>query len=61
MALLDLPAAIKKIRDITKLDKIKYIGYSEGNMTMNIALHYSDYVKSSISHYVALAPIICFK
>lgn len=42
LALHDLPAAIKKIRDLTGLDKIKYIGYSQGTMTMNIALHYSE-------------------
>lgn len=61
MALYDIPAAIKKVRNVTGLQKIKYIGQSQGTMTMHIALHYSQYVRDSISHYIGMAPIISLK
>ena len=54
----DAPAQIDYLRHITNLDKVAYIGHSQGTAQMFYAIPaFQDYWKERLNLYVALAPI----
>jgi len=58
----DLPATIEYITNLTKVEKLTYIGHSQGTSQMFAALTKNiEYFKSKLNGYISLAPIVRFK
>jgi pimeloyl-ACP methyl ester carboxylesterase len=58
----DLPATIDYITNLTKVEKLTYIGHSQGTSQMFVALTKNiEYFKSKLNGFVSLAPIVRFK
>merc|ERR1719266_2519768 len=57
---LDVPAAIKYIKDKAGVDKVAYIGYSQGNILMTYALAKmeEEFFADNVSVFVSLAPCL---
>ena len=55
----DLPAHIRKIKEVTNVDKITYIGYSQGTEMMIYGLGTMyEYYQSVFRDVILLAPCI---
>ncbi len=54
----DIPASINYIKNVTKAEKVHFIGHSQGT-TLFCMLYMNDpaYVESSISTYISLASV----
>ena len=55
----DVPAAIEKIKEVSGVDKVAYIGYSQGTTMMFYALTQAteeNYLADNMSAFIALAP-----
>lgn len=58
MAKHDVPAVVQHVTKITKLQKVHYIGHSQGTLTMFTALHENNFnIQSKIASFHALCPI----
>lgn len=57
--MLDVPAGIKKIKEVSNVDKVAYMGYSQGSTIMFYALTKEveeTFFTENISCFIALAP-----
>lgn len=58
MGLYDLPAMFDKVTDVTGVEKLSYIGHSQGTTQMFYALaETQEYIASKVNVFVAFAPI----
>jgi lysosomal acid lipase/cholesteryl ester hydrolase len=58
MGLYDIPAFINKIKTVTGVDKITYIGHSQGTSQMFAGISkLPDYYKSVLNGFIALGPV----
>lgn len=59
MALYDLPANIKYIKNITKFDKIHYIGHSQG--TVQYFIKYTlnpEFMENNIDKFISIGTVV---
>ena len=59
--MLDVPATIKKIKEVSGGEKVAYIGYSQGTSMLFYALTKDteeNYLADNVSCFIALAPCI---
>jgi lysosomal acid lipase/cholesteryl ester hydrolase len=62
MGLVDLPSMIEFIKSTTGVDKITYIGHSQGTTQMFAGMsYYPDYFQSVLNGFVALGPVTSLK
>lgn len=55
----DLPAQIDKVLDVTGVDKVTYVGHSQGTSQMFYALATNeDELKDKINLFVACSPVL---
>ncbi|AJS46242.1 Tgl1p [Saccharomyces cerevisiae YJM1342] len=55
-AFFDIPNSIEFILDITKVDKVICIGFSQGSAQMFAAFSLSEKLNRKVSHFIAIAP-----
>jgi lysosomal acid lipase/cholesteryl ester hydrolase len=59
MGLYDVPALLNKIKMTTGVDKVTYIGHSQGTSQMFAGMASKpDYYKSSLNGFIALGPVV---
>ncbi|KAJ3329237.1 hypothetical protein HDU76_008340 [Blyttiomyces sp. JEL0837] len=58
LALYDVPTMLSTVRHHTKTEKVAFIGHSQGNAQMFLALHHNPALNSQLSVFVALAPAV---
>ncbi|KAJ1677811.1 cholesterol esterase, partial [Spiromyces aspiralis] len=56
IALIDVPACVQFILDMTKAKRLTYIGFSQGTAQMFAALSRNPKLDSQVEHFIALAP-----
>ena len=59
--MLDVPATIKKIKEVSGSEKVAYMGYSQGTTMLFYALTKDteeNYLADNLSCFIALAPCI---
>lgn len=58
MGLKDLPASFDYITNLTGVEKLAYVGHSQGTAQMFVALAENEaYFKTKVSIFIALAPV----
>lgn len=58
----DLPAQIDKVREVSRKEKITYVGHSQGTAQMFYALSTNeDEIAKKVNLFVAFAPIVRFQ
>ena len=55
-AFFDIPNSIEFILDITRMDKVICIGFSQGSAQMFAAFSLSEKLNQKVSHFIAIAP-----
>jgi len=57
----DVPANLNFITSFTKVDKVTYVGHSQGTMQFWVANMLNDHVHTMVDKFIGLAPIISMK
>ncbi|KYR02335.1 hypothetical protein DLAC_01166 [Tieghemostelium lacteum] len=58
MAKYDIPTAIDYVMGVSQVEKINYVGHSQGTTVAFIAFSYNETLSSKINLFIALAPVV---
>ncbi|KAJ3091581.1 hypothetical protein HK100_007144 [Physocladia obscura] len=58
LAVYDIPAVIDGVRQFSGWNKVAYVGHSQGNAQMFLALQFDPKLNEKLSVFIALAPAV---